>query len=165
MNNNVSLSTCLWFDTAAEEAANYYISIFPNSRILDVSRYDEAASKASGMPEGSVLTVVFELNGHKFMGLNGGPVFKFSEAISIMVDCETQEEIDHYWNTLTAHGGQESACGWLKDKYGLSWQIVPKEWANIINNKDKAKSSRAMQAMLGMKKLDIAELKRAFEGK
>lgn len=164
MNSKLSLATCLWFDTQAEEAANYYISVFPNSRILDISRYDEASAKASGRPEGSVLTVVFELDGHKFMGLNGGPIFTFSEAVSIMVECETQSEIDRYWNALTANGGQESACGWLKDKYGFSWQIVPKEWAAIINNPDKEKAGRAMQAMLTMRKLDIAELKRAAEG-
>jgi len=164
MNSKLALATCLWFDTQAEEAANYYLTIFPNSRILDISRYDAASAQASGRPEGSVLTVLFELDGHKFMGLNGGPIFKFSEAVSIMVECETQHEIDYYWNALTANGGQESACGWLKDKYGFSWQIVPKDWANIINDKDKEKAGRAMQAMLGMRKLDIAELKRAAEG-
>jgi predicted 3-demethylubiquinone-9 3-methyltransferase (glyoxalase superfamily) len=165
MSSKLNLATCLWFDTQAEEAANYYISVFPNSRILNISRYDAASAKASGRPEGSVLTVVFELAGHKFMGLNGGPIFKFSEAVSIMVDCETQDEIDYYWNALTANGGQESACGWLKDKYGFSWQIVPKDWASLINNSDKEKAGRAMKAMLTMKKLDIAELKRAAEGK
>ena len=164
MNNNITFATCLWFDTQAEEAANFYISVFPNSRILDISRYDAASAKASGRPEGSVLTVVFELNGQKFMGLNGGPIFKFSEAVSIMVECNDQEEIDYYWNTLTANGGQESACGWLKDKYGFSWQIVPKEWANIINNPDKEKAGRAMQAMLTMRRLDVATLEAAFRG-
>lgn len=159
------ISPCLWFDTQAEEAANFYVSVFKNSKILDISHYDEASSKASGMPAGSVLTVLFELNGQKFMGLNGGPVFKFTEAISLMVDCKDQEEIDYYWNALTADGGQESVCGWLKDKYGLSWQIVPAEWEKLMNNKDKEKAGRAMKAMLGMTKLDIAELKRAFEGK
>ena len=165
MKSKHSLTTCLWFDKQAEEAANFYISVFPNSRILDISRYDAASSEASGMSEGSVLTVLFELDGHKFMGLNGGPTFTFSEAVSVMVDCETQAEIDYYWTALTADGGQESACGWLKDKYGFSWQIVPKDWANLINNQDQAKAGRAMQAMLGMRKLDIAELKRAFDGK
>jgi predicted 3-demethylubiquinone-9 3-methyltransferase (glyoxalase superfamily) len=164
MKDNISFATCLWFDSEAEEAANFYISVFPKSKILSISRYDAASAIASGRPEGSVLTVVFELNGQKFMGLNGGPIFKFSEAVSIMVDCDTQEEIDYYWNTLTADGGQESACGWLKDKFGFSWQIVPREWEKLINHPDKEKAGRAMQAMLTMRKLDIAELKRACDG-
>jgi len=162
MNNH--FTTCLWFDSQAEEAAHYYLSIFPNSRILATSRYDKASSEASGRPEGSVLTVVFEINGQKFMGLNGGPIFKHSEAVSFMVECDTQEEIDHYWNSLTANGGQESACGWLKDKYGVSWQIVPKEWGKLVTGPDKEKAARAMKAMLGMKKFDIAALKRAYNG-
>lgn len=155
---------CLWFDHQAEEAANLYVSLFKNSQILNVSRYDEASAKASGQPAGSVLTVTFTLDGQEFMALNGGPAFKFTEAVSFVVNCETQAEVDRFWNTLTADGGEESQCGWLKDKYGLSWQIVPTVLEQLLSDPDPAKAQRAMQAMLEMKKLDIAELKRAYEG-
>lgn len=154
---------CLWFDTQAEEAAKFYTSVFPNSKIKQVTHYGEAASKAAGLPVGTVLTVTFDLNGQPHMGLNGGPAFHFSEAISLMVQCDTQEEIDRYWSALTADGGQESVCGWLKDKYGLSWQIVPTLLDELRD--DPAAANRVMAAVVKMKKLDLAELKRAAEGK
>jgi predicted 3-demethylubiquinone-9 3-methyltransferase (glyoxalase superfamily) len=152
------LSTCLWFDTEAEEAAHFYTSIFKDSRIVDVSRYGEAGP---GEP-GSVLTVTFELAGQEFMALNGGPAFKFNEAISIFVKCENQAEVDEYWERLT-EGGEESQCGWLKDKYGLSWQIVPNALGELLSDANRARANAAMQAMLGMKKLDVAALKAAAD--
>ena len=158
------ITPCLWFDNQAEEAAKFYASIFKNSKIGAISHYDEASSNVSGMPAGSVLTVEFELEGQKFVALNGGPAFKFSEAISFMVNCETQEEIDHYWNALSAVPDSEQ-CGWLKDKYGVSWQITPTRLDEMIRDKDSAKAQRVMKAMLEMKKLDIAELERAYNGK
>ena len=148
----------LWFDTQAEEAARFYTSIFPNSRIVSTTRYGEGAP----MPKGSVMTVVFELDGQRFIALNGGPLFKFNEAISFSVDCKTQQEVDEYWAKLTA-GGQESQCGWLKDKFGLSWQIVPTVLGELLSDPDPKKAKRAMQAMLKMKKLDVAALKRAHD--
>ena len=151
-----------WYDTQAEEAVNLYISLFPNSRILNVLRYDKASSEAAGMPEGSILTIDFELDGQLFSALNGGPAFKFNESVSFMIECSTQEEIDHYWYGLIANGGQESACGWLKDKFGLSWQVTPRQQNEMIHDKDFAKAGRAMRAMLGMKKLDIKVLEDAF---
>ena len=150
----------LWFDSQAEDAANFYVSVFKNSRITAISRYTEGGPG----PAGSVMTVAFELDGQPFTALNAGPVFKFTEAISFTVSCKTQEEVDYYWNTLTAAGGQESDCGWLKDKYGLSWQVVPRALIEMISDPDKAKSQRAFNAMLQMKKIDIAELKKAFAG-
>jgi predicted 3-demethylubiquinone-9 3-methyltransferase (glyoxalase superfamily) len=159
------ITTCLWFDSQAEEAANFYVSIFDNSKILSISRYDKASAGASGQPDGSVLTVDFELNGQRMMALNGGPIFKFTEAISLTVDCKTQEEVDHFWNRLTSDGGEESMCGWLKDKYGLSWQIVPSALGGWMRDKDKQKSGRVMQKLLTMRKLDIAALQRAYDGK
>lgn len=159
------ITTCLWFDNQAEEAVKFYCSVFKNSKIGKTSHYDEASAKASGMPVGTVLTVSFELEGRNFFALNGGPIFKFTEAISLVVNCEDQQEIDYYWNKLTSDGGQESMCGWLKDKYGLSWQITPKDWEKMMNGKDPAASKRAMDAMMKMKKLDIAELEKAYEGK
>jgi predicted 3-demethylubiquinone-9 3-methyltransferase (glyoxalase superfamily) len=152
------LSTCLWFDTEAEEAAHFYTSIFKDSRIVDVSRYGEAGP---GEP-GSVLTVTFELAGQEFMALNGGPAFKFNEAISIFVKCENQAEVDEYWERLT-DGGEESQCGWLKDRYGLSWQIVPNALGELLSDANPARANAAMQAMLGMKKLDVAALKAAAD--
>ena len=149
----------LWFDNQAEEAARFYTSIFPNSRIVSTTRYGEGAP----MPKGSVMTVVFELDGQKFIALNGGPLFKFNESVSFTVDCKTQQEVDEYWEKLTA-GGRESQCGWLKDKYGLSWQIVPTALGELLGNPDGQKAKRAMEAMLKMKKLDINALKRASEG-
>ncbi len=159
------ITPCLWFDTQAEEAAQYYCAIFRNSRILSISRYGEAGHEIHGMPAGSVLTVAFELDGQAFTALNGGPVFKFNEAISLQVNCDDQEELDRYWDRLSA-GGDETAqqCGWLKDKYGVSWQIVPAVLPVMMADPDPRKTDRAMTALLKMKKLDIAELKRAYEG-
>jgi predicted 3-demethylubiquinone-9 3-methyltransferase (glyoxalase superfamily) len=157
------IKPCLWFDDQAEEAAKFYTSIFKNSRLGKIARYDEASTKVSGRPAGSVLTVEFELDGQEFLALNGGPVFKFTEAVSFIVNCETQEEVDHYWSKLSA-GGQEVQCGWLKDKFGLSWQIVPTIMGELMSAKDAAKSQRVMQAMLQMVKLDIKKLKQAYDG-
>ena len=154
----------LWFDNQAEEAANFYTSIFKNSKVGTVTRYDEAGSKASGMPKGTAMTVPFQLEGQEFTALNGGPHFRFTEAISFVVSCETQEEVDYYWDRLSK-GGDEKAqqCGWLKDKYGLSWQIVPTILIKLLQDKDAEKSKRVMQAMLQMKKIDIKSLKQASE--
>jgi len=154
------ITTCLWCDNNAEEAANFYVSIFPNSKVLGVARYTDAGPG----PAGSVMTVDFELDGRPFFALNGGPLFKFTEAISLVVNCETQQEIDRYWDKLGA-GGQVQQCGWLKDKYGLSWQIVPTILPKMMSDSDKTKASRAMDAMLQMKKIDIAKLKEAYAGK
>jgi len=152
----------LWFDDQAEEASNFYVSIFPKSRIGAVARYDEASARAAGRRAGSVMTVAFELDGQEFVALNGGPVFAFTEAISFVVNCQTQEEIDHYWGRLSA-GGQEVQCGWLKDRFGVSWQVVPTALDEMLQG-DPERSSRAMAAMLQMKKLDIAALRKAYEG-
>jgi len=149
----------LWFDNQAEEAANFYVSIFKNSKIVNVSRYGEAGPG----PKGSAMTVVFQLDGQEFIALNGGPHFKFTEAISFSVDCKTQQEVDEYWEKLSA-GGKPGQCAWLKDKYGLSWQIVPSILGQLLGDKDPQKSTRAMEAMLKMTKLDIAALQRAYEG-
>lgn len=157
------ISVCLWFDDQAEEAVKFYVSIFENSRIGHVARYDDEGAKASGRPRGSVMTVDFELDGQAFVALNGGPLFKFTEAISLVVNCETQEEVDAYWKKLSA-GGQEVQCGWLKDRFGLSWQIVPTVLPEMLRDKDPEKSRRAMAAMLKMKKIDIAALKKAYAG-
>ena len=154
----------LWFDSQAEEAANFYVSIFENARVREASRYDEAASKVSGRPKGSVMTVVFELDGQEFIALNGGPMFKFTEALSLVVNCETQAEVDHYWDKLTA-GGQEVQCGWLKDRFGVSWQVVPTVLTDLLQDKDPEKAKRVMAAMLQMKKLSIDGLKRASEAR
>jgi predicted 3-demethylubiquinone-9 3-methyltransferase (glyoxalase superfamily) len=148
----------LWFDTEAEEAANYYVSIFPNSKIISISRYGEAGPR----PKGTVLTVLFELQGQQFVALNGGPQFKFTEAVSLSVSCETQEEIDRYWQRLS-EGGQEGPCGWLKDKYGLSWQVNPPILGQMLSDPDPQKAKRAMEAMLKMKKIDIAALRHAYD--
>jgi predicted 3-demethylubiquinone-9 3-methyltransferase (glyoxalase superfamily) len=157
------IAPCLWFDHEAEEAAKFYTSIFPNSRIVETSRYGEAGHEVHGRPAGSVMTVGFELDGQPFTALNGGPVFKFNEAISLQVNCETQQDVDHYWNRLS-EGGDPNAqqCGWLKDKYGVSWQVVPRVLSELIKDPDPAKSGRVMEALLHMKKLDIAGLKRAY---
>jgi predicted 3-demethylubiquinone-9 3-methyltransferase (glyoxalase superfamily) len=159
------ITTCLWFDGQAEEAARFYTSIFEHSTIGEVTRYDAAAARASGQPEGSVMTVEFTLDGREFMGLNGGPMFRFTEAMSLVVHCETQPEVDHFWSRLTAGGGQEVQCGWLKDKYGVSWQIVPTLMLALLKDPDPAKARRAMEAMLQMKKLSIPELEKAAEGR
>jgi len=149
---------CLWFDSEAEEAARFYTSIFKNSKIGTITRYGDAAAAASGRPKGSVMTVSFQIDGQEFLGLNGGPAFKFSEAISLMVNCETQKEIDEYWEKLSA-GGEKSHCGWLKDRYGLSWQIVPAELGEMM--KDPKGAERMMEAVLKMDKLDLKTLKEA----
>ena len=154
----------LWFDTQAEEALKFYTSVFKNSRILGTTRYDEAAAKAAGRPVGSVLTVAFELDGQRFTALNGGPVFKFTEAISFVVHCETQAEVDHFWDRLS-DGGQEVQCGWLKDRFGVSWQIVPTVLPEMLLDKDPEKAKRVMAAMLKMTKLSIDGLTRAYEGR
>ena len=150
----------LWFDTQAEEAVNFYISIFRNSKILNVARYGDDAAKVSGRPKGSVMTVAFELDGQPFVALNGGPVFTFSPAISFVVDCRTQEEVDRLWEQLSA-GGEPQQCGWIKDKYGVTWQIVPTALGELLSNPDAAKAQRVMQAMLQMTKLDIKDLQQA----
>jgi predicted 3-demethylubiquinone-9 3-methyltransferase (glyoxalase superfamily) len=153
----------LWFDNQAEEAANFYTSIFKNSKIVNISRYGEEGAKASGRPEGSVMTVTFQLNGQEFTALNGGPVFKFTEAISFFVNCETQEEVDELWEKLT-EGGEEVQCGWLKDKYGVSWQIVPTALMEMLQDKDAERAQRVMKAMLQMRKIDTRALREAYEG-
>jgi predicted 3-demethylubiquinone-9 3-methyltransferase (glyoxalase superfamily) len=153
----------LWFDDHAEEAVNFYVSIFNNSTIGNVTRYDEEGARASGRPVGSVMTIAFQLNGQEFTALNGGPQFKFSEAISFAVNCDTQEEMDKYWQKLS-EGGEEGQCGWLKDKYGLSWQVVPTVLPEMLRDKDAQKAKRVMQALIQMKKLDIEALERAYKG-
>ena len=154
---------CLWYDNQAEEAANFYVSIFKNSRVKNVTYYSEEVSAVAGPKAGSVMTVLFELEGQEFLALNGGPIFKFTEAISIMVDCKTQAEVDELWEKLSA-GGAKSNCGWLKDKYGLSWQIVPTILSEYMSGKDPAEYRRVMIALMKMDKLDIAKLKQAAEG-
>ncbi|HET7765657.1 MAG TPA: VOC family protein [Burkholderiales bacterium] len=150
----------LWFDTQAEEAAKFYASIFPNSKILKTARYGDAGPG----PKGSVMTVEFELDGQRMIALNGGPVFRFTEAISLVVDCKDQKEVDRYWNGLL-QGGKESQCGWLKDRYGLSWQIVPTVLARLLSDPDAKKAKRVMEAMLKMRKIDIAALEAAAKEK
>jgi predicted 3-demethylubiquinone-9 3-methyltransferase (glyoxalase superfamily) len=157
------LTPCLWFDDQAEEAAKFYCSIFDHSKITAITHYGKAGFEHHGRPEGSVLTVSFELDGQGFTGLNAGPVFKFNEAVSFQVNCQTQEEVDHFWGALSAVP-QAEQCGWVKDKFGLSWQIVPIAMMEMLKDPDTVKSQRAMQAMMQMKKLDIAELQRAFNG-
>ena len=149
----------LWFDTEAEEAAEFYISVFPSSRIVNVTHYNEAGPREAGM----VMTVEFELDGQRFVGINGGPDFKFDEAVSFQIDCETQDEIDSYWERLT-EGGEEGPCGWLKDRYGLSWQVVPTGMDELFADEDTKRAERAMKAMFGMRKLDIAALRSAADG-
>jgi predicted 3-demethylubiquinone-9 3-methyltransferase (glyoxalase superfamily) len=163
-NTTQRITPFLWFDTQAEEAAKFYVSIFKNSKMASIARYDGESAKAAGRPKGSVMTVAFELDGQEFVALNGGPLFKFTEAISFVVNCETQEEVDHFWETLSA-GGQQVQCGWLKDRFGVSWQVVPTVLTEMLQDKDAEKSKRVMAAMLKMKKLEIDALKRAFEGR
>ncbi|CAA9274653.1 MAG: 3-demethylubiquinone-9 3-methyltransferase [uncultured Acidimicrobiales bacterium] len=150
---------CLWFDTQAEDAANFYTGVFPNSRVVNVSHYGSAGPR----PEGMVMVVDFELQGQPFVALNGGPEFTFNEAVSFQVSCESQDEVDGYWTKLT-DGGQEIACGWLKDRFGLAWQIVPTVLDELVRDPDPERSQRAMKAMMGMTKFDIAELQRAADG-
>jgi len=152
----------LWFNDNAEEAVRFYTSIFNKSKIGKIARYDGAGAKASGRPAGSVMTIEFQLEGQEFVALNGGPHFKFNEAVSFVVNCETQEEVDRYWSRLSA-GGKEVQCGWLKDKYGLSWQIVPDVLGKMMQDKNPKKSESVMRALLQMKKLDIKTLKKAYE--
>ncbi|MCU1335668.1 MAG: hypothetical protein JWO19_1249 [Bryobacterales bacterium] len=160
MSGSQKITTFLWFDNNAEEAINHYISIFKNSKVLNVTRNGEGGPG----PKGTVLTATFELEGQKFMALNGGPIFKFTEAISLFVDCETQEEVDDLWEKLSA-GGQPSRCGWLKDKFGLSWQIIPRVLGEMLRDKDPHKAKRVMDAMLKMNKIDVKLLKQAYEGR
>ena len=156
---------CLWFDSNAEEAAKFYTSIFKDSKILNVAKYPQgSADNPANKPDGSVMTVEFELEGQRFLALNGGPVFKFSEAISLVVDCEDQAEVDYFWEKLLAGGGEESQCGWLKDKFGLSWQVAPKRINELYSDPDPVKVKRVFEAMMKMVKLDIAKLERAYEG-
>jgi predicted 3-demethylubiquinone-9 3-methyltransferase (glyoxalase superfamily) len=157
------ITPCLWFDDQAEQAVTFYTGIFKNSKIGAISRYPDAGQEIHGKPPGSVLTVAFELDGQAFTALNGGPIFKFNEAISLQVNCDTQQEVDYYWEKLSA-GGDDKAqqCGWLKDKFGLSWQIVPTALTQMIADPDANKSRRVFEAMLPMKKLDIHELQRAY---
>jgi predicted 3-demethylubiquinone-9 3-methyltransferase (glyoxalase superfamily) len=150
------LTPCLWFDTEGEEAATFYTSAFPNSKIVEVARYGSAGPR----PEGTVMTVTFELDGQEFVALNGGPQFTFNEAVSFQVSCETQDEVDAYWNTLS-EGGEQGPCGWLKDRFGLSWQIVPRVLPELLADPDREKSQRVMQAMLKMGKIEIDALERA----
>lgn len=159
------IAPCLWFDDQAEEAARFYTGIFKNSRIGRISRYGKAGYEIHHRPAGTVMTVEFELDGQTFTALNGGPAFKFNEAISFQINCETQKEVDYYWAKLTAGGDKKAQqCGWLKDKFGVSWQVVPTVLAEMVGDPDSKKSQRAMQAMLQMKKIDIEELERAYAG-
>ena len=155
------ITPCLWFDGEAEEAAKFYTAIFPNSSIDTISR---SPADNPSTPAGAVLTVDFTLDGAKFIGLNGGPDFRFSEAISFSIDCEDQTEVDRYWDALIEGGGEESQCGWLKDRFGLSWQVVPRQLNEMLQSSDIDASKRAMEAMLKMQKLDVAKLREAFEG-
>ena len=154
----------MWFDHQAEEAAKFYTSVFKNSKVGKILRYDEATAKAAGGPVGSVLTIEFEIEGQKFTALNGGPQFKFNESVSFVVECKTQEEVDYFWEKLTAGGGQESECGWLKDKFGLSWQVTPTVLIDMLNDKDPKKAGRVMKAMMQMQKIEINKLKAAYAG-
>lgn len=159
------ITPCLWFDDQAEEAAKFYTGIFRNSKIGEIARYGEAGREVHGKPAGTVMTVAFELDGQAFTALNGGPIFQFNEAISFQVNCETQEEVDYYWEKLSAGGDVKAQqCGWLKDKYGASWQVVPIVLVEMITDPDSAKAGRVMEAMLQMKKIDIDELTRAYAG-
>jgi predicted 3-demethylubiquinone-9 3-methyltransferase (glyoxalase superfamily) len=155
------ITPMLWFDTQAEEAAEFYVGLFPDSRIREVSRYGEGMPK----PAGTAMVVDFEIAGQRYQALNGGPEFTFTEAVSFVVDCADQKEVDYYWDAMTADGGEESQCGWLKDKFGVSWQIIPQQLSSLIGGPDPAGAQRATQAMLGMRKLDIQALQDAYDGK
>jgi predicted 3-demethylubiquinone-9 3-methyltransferase (glyoxalase superfamily) len=155
------IAPCLWFNNKAEEAANFYVSIFKNSKIGSIARYGEEGAKASGIPKGAVMMVTFQLDGQDFMALNGGPQFSFSPAISLVVHCKTQQEIDELWEKLS-EGGAKEVCGWLRDRYGLSWQIVPAALSEMMQDKDSEKTERVMKALLQMKKIDIETLKHAY---
>lgn len=160
-----NITACLWFDGQGEEAAKLYTSLFPNSSIDHVARYGKEGFEIHGRPEGSAMTVSFKLDGTPFTALNGGPMYEFSEAVSFQVFCDTQAEVDHYWNGLIAGGGAESQCGWLKDKFGVSWQIIPRQLMKFLSDRDGAKVARVTKAFLPMQKLDIATIERAYEGK
>lgn len=165
MNTMQKIAPCLWFDHQAQEAAEFYTSIFKNSKIMSVTRYGEAGHEIHGRAAGSIMTVEFELSGQHFTALNGGPMFRFNEAISFQIKCETQEEVDYFWEKLTADGDDTAQqCGWLKDQYGVSWQVVPIVMFEMLGDGTSEKSQRAMEAMLQMKKLDIDTLKRAYDG-
>ena len=159
------ITACLWFDGNAEEAAAFYTSIFKNSDVGSKSKYDDASSEVSGQPKGSTMVVEFEIAGQKFVGLNGGPKFKFNEAVSFMIACKDQAEIDYFWDRLTADGGEESRCCWLKDKFGLSWQVIPERLNELIGGSDPDGSKRAVAALLKMDKPDIQKLQDAYDGK
>lgn len=159
------ITPCLWFDREAEDAANFYCSIFANSRIDRISRYVDAGQEIHGKEAGSVMVVAFELEGQKFVALNGGPQFKFDEAVSFQISCASQKEIDYFWDRLTSDGGKEGPCGWLKDKFGLSWQVVPNQLIDMMLDKDAKKVARVTNAFLQMKKFDIAALERAYDGR
>jgi predicted 3-demethylubiquinone-9 3-methyltransferase (glyoxalase superfamily) len=157
------ISPCLWFDTQAEDAVNFYVSVFKNGRIKQVSRYGKAGREVHGKEPGSVMVVAFEIEGLTFTALNGGPQFKFDEAVSFQISCDSQDEIDHFWSKLS-EGGKEGPCGWLKDKFGLSWQVVPSELPQLLSGEDGARLDRMMTAIMSMKKFDLAALKRAHAG-
>jgi predicted 3-demethylubiquinone-9 3-methyltransferase (glyoxalase superfamily) len=152
------ITPCLWFDTEGEDAANFYVTLFPNSRVVSVNRYGEAGPRAAG----SVMTVDFELDGQPYVALNGGPEFKFNEAVSFQISCAGQDEVDHYWDKL-GEGGEHGPCGWLKDKFGLSWQVIPQQFLELVGDPDPAKSQAVMSAMLGMRKLVVSELQEAYD--
>ena len=159
------ITPCLWFDSEAEEAANFYVSIFKNSKITEISRYGEAGKEHHGKPVGSVMVAAFEINGQPFTALNGGPMFKISEAVSFQIMCDSQEDVDYYWEKLGAGGDPDAQqCGWLKDKFGVSWQVIPVEFLKMASGPDAEKTQRAMNAMFQMKKLDLPALKKAYEG-
>ena len=158
------ITPCLWFDTQAEEAARFYVSVFPNSRLGHISRYGKVGQDVHGKPPGSVMVAEFTLDGQPFIALNGGPQFKFSEAVSFQIFCETQDDIDHYWSKLTQGGGQESMCGWLKDKYGLSWQVVPAALPQMLADADAGTVDRVMASVMSMRKFDLAALRQAHAG-
>lgn len=155
-----AITPCLWFDTEGEEAAELYTSIFPNSRIKHVARYGDAGPR----PAGTAMTVSFELDGREFVALNGGPQYTFNEAVSFQIDCETQEDVDHYWERLTEGGGEPGPCGWLKDRFGVSWQVIPRRLNELLGDPDPERSQRAMAAMLKMQKIEVGELERAADG-
>ena len=165
MSKRQKITTFLWFDTRAEEAAKFYCAVFKNSRITAISRFPDAGQDIHGKPAGSVMVVAFELGGQPFTALNGGPQFKFDEAVSFQITCESQVEIDYYWDALTRDGGQEGPGGWLKDKFGLSWQVVPSAIPKMMTDPDPAKSARVMNAFMKMKKLDLATIERAYAGR
>lgn len=172
MQNNVEakisidrkITPFLWFDNNAEAAVNLYTSLFENSTINNVVRYNSEMANAARMPDGGVLTIDFTLDGQNFVAMNAGPVFKFTEAVSFVINCDDQQEVDKFWNNLTANGGQESQCGWLKDQFGLSWQVIPKVLLKALNDKDAARSQRALHAMLQMKKIIVADIEKAMHG-